>query len=79
MNPQPANPSTADDFYNESLHPLQIERFRSMTGIEKHEVLCGLIATARDVARAGLRSRFPQATDSEIESRLARLFLHGDA
>ena len=55
----------------EPLHPVQIERFRQMTPVEKWNVALGLLRTARETRRAALRGRNPHLTDTEIERALA--------
>ena len=56
----------------EPLHPVQIQRFRQMTPIEKWNVALGLLRTARETRRAGLRRRNPNLTETEIERALAK-------
>jgi hypothetical protein len=47
-------------------------------GWRKMEILAGLNASARKLALAGLRQRFPQAGEAELHRRLADLFLGVD-
>jgi len=56
----------------EPLHPVQIQRFRQMTPIEKWDVALGLLRTARETRRAVLRGRNPNLTETEIERALAK-------
>ncbi len=54
----------------------QIARYRRMTGEERLAIALRLHELACDVARAGIRTRHPDATDAEVERRLrARLAL----
>jgi Rv0078B-related antitoxin len=56
----------------EPLHPVQIQRFRQMTPVEKWDVALGLLRTARETRRAGLRRRNPNLTATELERALAK-------
>jgi hypothetical protein len=56
----------------EPLHPVQIQRFRQMTPVEKWDVALGLLRTARETRRAALRGKNPSLTESEIERALAK-------
>jgi len=62
---------------DERLHPLQIERFRQMTADEKHTVLRGMIRSARQIKRAGLRQQHPKLSETDLDRALARAVLHG--
>jgi hypothetical protein len=59
------------------LHPIQIERFRNMTPSEKHAVFMGLMRTGFELKRAALVRDFPDASEEEIDRKLARTILHG--
>lgn len=59
------------------LHPIQVERFRTMTASEKHAVFTGLIRTAYQIKRAALERDFPNDSPNEIDRKLARSILHG--
>jgi hypothetical protein len=48
----------------------QIARYRSMTGEQRLAIALELHELACDLARAGIRQRYPGADDSEIERRL---------
>jgi hypothetical protein len=48
----------------------QIERYRQMTGQERLAIALELHELACDVARAGIRTQFPDADDQEVERRL---------
>ena len=56
----------------ESLYPVQIQRFRQMTPIEKWDVALGLLRMARETRRAVLRLKNPGLTETEIERVLAK-------
>ena len=54
---------------------LQIELWRQASPTRKMHMLAQLNASARILALAGLRSRYPDATKSELRRRLADLIL----
>ena len=54
---------------------LQIELWRQASPTRKMHMLAQLNASARILALAGLRSRFPQASEIELRRRLADLIL----
>lgn len=49
---------------------LQIEAYRRMTGEERLRIGLGLFEVSLDIARAGIRDRFPEATAEEVEEKL---------
>lgn len=54
----------------------QIEMYRRMTGGQRLKIALGLHEMACSVARSGIRHRFPNATEAEIEEKLrARIAL----
>jgi RimJ/RimL family protein N-acetyltransferase len=65
--------------YYSDTHPdmenLQIKLLREVPTWRKMEMLVSLNASAQQLARAGLRKRFPTADESEITRRLADLLL----
>jgi hypothetical protein len=65
-------------FYSDT-HPkmgaLQIQLLRQATSAQKINILVELNASARMLAVIGLRSRYPQASENEIQRRLASLLL----
>ena len=65
--------------YYSDTHPkmeaLQIELWRQASPTRKMHMLAQLNASARILALAGLRSRFPNATETELRRRLADLLL----
>lgn len=54
---------------------LQIELWRQASPTRKMHMLAQLNASARILALAGLRSRYPDATEAELRRRLADLIL----
>jgi hypothetical protein len=50
---------------------LQIERWRAMSAAEKVAIVTGLTRAAFELAAAGVRQRYPGATDREQFLRLA--------
>jgi hypothetical protein len=58
----------------------QIELYRQMTGEQRLQIALGLHELSCDMARAGIRRQFPNATDQEVEEKLReRIALaHGD-
>ena len=66
-------------FYYSDTHPkmeeLQIELLRQASPTQKMHMLAQLNASARMLALAGLRSRYPQASEAELRYKLAILLL----
>ena len=56
----------------------QIERWRQMSPAEKAAIITGLTQAAHDLALAGVRERYPDATPREHFLRLAVLLLGPD-
>ena len=54
---------------------LQIQLWRTASPIRKMQMLAQLNASVRIVALAGLRSRYPNANESELRRRFADLLL----
>ncbi len=50
----------------------QIEIYRAMTGEQRMKISLDLHTFACDVARAGIRRQYPNATDKEVEQHLRR-------
>jgi hypothetical protein len=68
-------------FYTDTspaMEALQVQLLRTAPTWRKMELLAGLNASARSLAIAGLRQRFPQASESELNRRLADLLLGPD-
>ena len=57
------------------MEALQIQLWRQASTTRKMNMLAQLNASVRLVALAGLRSRFPQASDADLRRRLADLLL----
>ena len=57
------------------MEALQIQLWRQASPTRKMQMLAQLNASVRIVALAGLRSRFPNANESELRRRLADLLL----
>ncbi len=57
------------------MEALQIELLRWVSPARKMEMLGELNAAAHLLAKAGLRSRYPQASEAELRRRLADLLL----
>ena len=57
---------------------LQIERWRLMSPAEKAAVVSGLTQAVYDLALAGVRQRYPQASPREQLRRLALITLGPD-
>ena len=58
-----------------NVEALQIELWRRASPTRKMHMLAQLNASARILALAGLRSRYPDATESELRRRLANILL----
>lgn len=50
----------------------QIELYRQMTGEQRLKIALDLHEFACNVARAGIRHQFPDATDEQVEQHLWR-------
>jgi hypothetical protein len=57
------------------MEALQIQLWRRASPTRKMHMLAQLNASARALALAGLRSRYPQASETEMQRRLADLLL----
>ncbi len=57
------------------MEKLQLQLLRQASPAEKMEMLVQLNASARLLALAGLRLRYPQASEAELWRRLAGLLL----
>ena len=49
---------------------LQLEAYRQMTGEERLKIGLGLFEASLAIAREGIRNRYPDASEAEIEERL---------
>ncbi|HKP86807.1 MAG TPA: hypothetical protein VJZ26_11955 [Blastocatellia bacterium] len=54
---------------------IMIELARAMPDWKKIEQVFSMIETTRALARAGLRDRYPEASEEELKKRLAALVL----
>lgn len=61
----------------EPLHPIQLARLRAMTIEEKWTVFRGMLRTAREVRRAGIRRLHPEWDADAVERALAQEFARG--
>lgn len=52
--------------------------YRRMTPAQRWDQAVRLWKQARALAEAGVRHRHPAASNSEVQRRVARLFLHGN-
>ena len=53
----------------------QIEIWRSLSSVERGALIDGASRAARQLALAGLRTRYPEATEPELIKRLATITL----
>lgn len=60
------------------IEKLQIEWLRDAPAWKKMEILAQLNQTARLLALSGLRQRYPDASEAELQRRLADLLLGTD-
>ena len=60
------------------MEALQIQLWRQASPMHKMHMLAQLNASVRMLALAGLRSRYPTATETELHRRLAGLLLGED-
>jgi hypothetical protein len=51
----------------------QFDRWRGLAPVEKVRIVAGLTRMTNQLARAGIRTRYPQAAEREIELRLMAL------
>jgi hypothetical protein len=68
--PKPLADDTSPD-----IERMQVERWREMSSVEKAAIVSGLTQAAYDLARAGIRDRYPNASAREQFLRLAILTL----
>jgi hypothetical protein len=67
--------STLSSDTHPKMEALQIELWRQATPARKMQMLAQLNASAHRLALTGLRSQYPQASESELRRRLAGLLL----
>jgi hypothetical protein len=58
-----------------TMEALQIELLKQATPAQKMEMLSGLNASARMLSLIGLHTRYPHASERELQRRLASLLL----
>ena len=73
MLPKPLNADTSPE-----IERRQIERWRQMSAAEKAALVTGLTQAVYDLARAGVRHRYPDASPREAFLRLAIVTLGPD-
>ena len=56
----------------------QVERWRTMTSAEKGRLITALCQSVHDLAWAGLKRRYPGASERELFLRMAVLRLGGE-
>lgn len=49
---------------------LQLDAYRRMTGEQRLRIGLGLYETSLAIAREGIRNRFPDASEAEVEEKL---------
>jgi len=54
----------------QEIDQLQLEAYRQMTGEERLKIGLGLYEASPAIAREGIRSRYPDASEAEIEEKL---------
>ncbi len=67
--------STLSSDTHPKMEALQIELWRKASPVRKMQMLAQLNTSARTLALAGLRSRYPEASQTELRRRLAGLLL----
>jgi hypothetical protein len=67
--------STLSSDTHPKVEALQIQFWRQASPTRKMQLLAQLNASARTIAMAGLRARYPQAGEAELRRRLAGLLL----
>jgi hypothetical protein len=63
---------------NPKMEELQVKLLREVPGWRKMEMLVSLNASAKELALAGLRRRFPDANQDELRRHLADILLGED-
>jgi hypothetical protein len=54
----------------QGIDQLQLESYRRMTGEQRLRIGLGLYEASLAIAREGIRNRFPDASESEVEEKL---------
>ncbi|MGB7345138.1 MAG: hypothetical protein WBD20_13070 [Pirellulaceae bacterium] len=54
----------------QDIDQLQLASYRRMTGEQRLRIGLGLFDASVDIAREGIRNRFPHASEAEVEEKL---------
>jgi hypothetical protein len=54
----------------QNIDQLQVNAYRRMTGEDRLRIGLGLYEASLAIAREGIRNRFPDASDAEVEEKL---------
>ena len=54
----------------DNVDELQLEAYRRMTGEQRLRIGLGLYEASLEIAREGIRGRFPDASESEVQEKL---------
>lgn len=54
----------------QDIDQLQLEAYRQMTGEQRLRIGLGLYEASLAIAREGIRNRFPDASEAEVEEKL---------
>lgn len=54
----------------QNVDQLQLDAYRRMTGEQRLRIGLGLYETSLAIAREGIRNRFPDAREAEVEEKL---------
>jgi uncharacterized protein (DUF433 family) len=60
----------ASELSIQNVGELQLEAYRRMTGEQRLRIGLGLYEASLEIAREGLRGRFPNASESEVQEKL---------
>jgi hypothetical protein len=75
---RPVRPTRLTDDTSGKAEDLQIQAWRRLSTIEVAELVAGATRATRALALAGLRSRYPAASERELVVRLAAITLGRD-
>ena len=73
MSPEPLSLDTSPE-----VEQRQVERWRQMTPAQKAAIVSGLTQAVHQLALAGVRLRYPEASERELFLRLALITLGDD-
>ncbi len=65
--------------YEEKLHPVQVEIYRSMSAERKLEITNNLYCTARELKTMTIRDDHPDWTEDEVRKKVREIFLYARA